>query len=322
VSLQQPLLLLLLLLPVLVLWRRWRGRREETVIVGDASQFADLPVTWRQRLRRLPLVLRLAVIIVLIVAATRPQLTKVTQRITSQGIDIIIALDLSDSMRSLDFKPKDRLTVAKEVTADFVRGRVGDRIGLVLFGTKAITQCPLTVDHGVVIQLVQKAEAAMLGPATAIGMALATATNRLRDAPGKSRVVVLVTDGNNTAGKIDPITAARLAKAMEVKIYTVAVGAEGPTRIPGRRGARLIGDQLDVETLQTVAREGGGKFYRATDADGLKRIFHEIDQLEKTDVEREKSTHYQDRFEPLLWAALAVLALELLMAAGPLRKVA
>ncbi|MDP8224217.1 MAG: VWA domain-containing protein [Candidatus Lernaella stagnicola] len=320
-SLQQPWLLILLIVPVLVLIRRWHGRREATIVVGDSRFFAALPVSLRQRLRRLPLLIRVLTIAVLIVTAARPQLEKVTQRITSEGIDIIIALDLSESMRALDFAPKDRLTVAKEVTSDFIEGRLGDRIGLVLFGTRAITQCPLTVDHGVVIQLVQKAQPGMLGPATAIGMAVATATNRLRDAPGKSRVVVLVTDGNNTAGKIDPITAARLAKALGVKIYTVAVGAKGQAIIPGPAGKRYIGDELDEDTLREVAREGNGKFYRATDADSLKRIFDEIDQLERTKVEREKSTHYGDRFEPLLWAGVALLMLELLLVGGPLRKV-
>ncbi len=321
-SVQQPLLLLLFLLPLAVLVFRWRGRREATVIVGDAAPFATLPKSLRQRLRRVPLIVRTLALIVLIVAVARPQLEKVTQRITSRGIDIVIALDLSDSMRALDFHPKNRLAVAKEVTADFIEGRIGDRIGLVLFGTKAITQCPLTVDHGVVIQLVQKAQPAMLGPATAIGMALATATNRLRDAPGESRVIVLITDGNNTAGKIDPITAARLAKAVGVKIYTVAVGMEGQAHIPGPRGVTYIGEELDADTLRQVAKEGGGKFYRATDVGSMKRIFAEIDQLEKTEVEREKSTHYRDRFEPLVWAGVALLVLEMLLAIGPLRKVA
>jgi Ca-activated chloride channel family protein len=203
---------------------------------------------------------------------------------------------------------------------------LGDRIGLVLFGGDVVTQCPLTVDHEVVVQQITQAEAGMLGDSTAIGMALASAVNRLREAPGKSRVIVLMTDGNNNAGKIDPLTAAQLAKSVGVKIYPIGVGKRGETEIPmkGPFGMRLVPyqEELDEDTLKRVAAEGNGKYFRATDAESLKRIFAEIDTLEKTTVEREKATHYRDRFEPLVWAGLALLMLELLLAGGPLRKVA
>ncbi|NLH47673.1 MAG: VWA domain-containing protein [Myxococcales bacterium] len=325
-SFGQPWFLLLLLLPLLVLVLRWRGKREATLLVGDAAAFRDLPAGWRQRLRKLPLLLRILAIAVLAFAVARPMAAKVTERIKSEGIDILLVLDVSESMRALDFKPDDRITVAKRVTAKFIEGRVGDRLGLVLFGTEAVTQCPLTVDHEVLVQLVEQAQSGMLGDSTAIGMALATAVNRLRDAPGKSRVIVLLTDGNNNAGKIDPITAARLAKSLNMKIYTVGVGIRGRSVIPirdafGRQRLVPIDDQLDEEALQQIARTGNGKYFRATDAEGLGHIFDEIDRMEKTQVEREKATHYQDRFEPLVWAGVALLFLELLLGGGPLRKV-
>jgi Ca-activated chloride channel family protein len=323
-TLGQPWLLLLALLPIGVYLLRRRGKREPTLLVGDAGAFAELPTTWRQRLRHAPLALRLLALTALVVAAARPLAAKVTERITSEGIDIVIALDVSESMRALDFDPDDRITVAKRVAAQFVAGREGDRLGLVLFGGNAITQCPLTIDHEVLTQLIVQSEAGMLGNATAIGMALATAVNRLRDAPGKSRVIVLVTDGNNNTGKIDPVTAARLARSLNMKIYTIGVGKRGQSYVPvrGPFGRRLvpIPDELDEKALTDVANDGGGKYFRATDAEGLKRVFSEIDRMEKTKVEREKATHYQDRFEPLVWLGLAFLLLELALAGGPLRK--
>lgn len=325
-SFGQPWFLLLLLLPLLVLLRRWRGKREATLLVGDASSFRDLPATWRQRLHKLPLILRLLTIAALAVAVARPMAAKVTEHIKSEGIDIMLVLDVSESMRALDFKPDDRIAVAKRVTAKFVEGRVGDRLGLVLFGAEAVTQCPLTVDREVLVQLVGQAQAGMLGDSTAIGMALATAVNRLRDAPGKSRVAVLLTDGNNNTGKIDPLTAARLAKSLKIKIYTIGVGTRGRSVIPvkdgfGRQRLVPIDDQLDEEALKQIAQTGNGKYFRATDAEGFATIFAEIDRMEKTQVEREKATHYQDRFEPLVWVGVVLLLLELLLGGGPLRKV-
>lgn len=324
-SLGAPWLLLLLLLPLLALLRRWRGRSEATVVVGDLQSFGKLPATLRQRLHRLPLLLRLAAVSLLVLAAARPMSEKVTERITSEGIDIVIALDVSGSMRARDFQPRDRMYVAKQTTAKFIEGRIGDRIGLVLFAGKAITQCPLTVDHGVVIQLVEQAQAGMLGDGTAIGMALASAANRLRDAPGKSKVIVLLTDGNNNMGKIDPATAAKLAAALDIKIYAVGAGKRGPAQVPvqGPFGEQMIQitDELDEQALQQIAQAGNGKYFRATDGEGLKRVFDEIDQMEKTKVERGKSTHYTDKYEPFLWLGAFLLALELILGLGPLRKV-
>jgi Ca-activated chloride channel family protein len=325
-SLGQPWFLALLVLPLLVYLLRRGGRRDATVLVGDAGSFGGLPATWRERLRSAPLILRLAALSLLAIAATRPMSEKVTERITSEGIDIMLALDVSDSMRALDFKPEDRIAVAKRVSTKFVMDRPGDRLGLVLFGTDAITQCPLTVDHEVLAQLIGQAEPAMLGGSTAIGMGLASAINRLRGAPGKSRVIILLTDGANNAGKIDPVTAARLAKSLGIKIYAIGVGKPGPALVPvkGPFGTRMvqIPDELDEKALQQVAAEGGGKYYRATDAAGMAHIFAEIDQLERTKVEREKASHFQDKYEPVLWFGFALLLLELLLAVGPLRKAA
>lgn len=319
-----PWVLLLLVLPLLAFLKRLHGKQEATVLVGDARAFADLPRTLRQRLIWLPPLLRMLAVAALIVAAARPMLTKTTENITSEGIDIILTLDVSGSMKAPDFQPRDRMFVAKQLTAQFIEGRIGDRLGLVLFAGKAVTQCPLTIDHGIVVQQVRAAEAGQLGDGTAIGMALASAANRLREAPGESRVIVLLTDGNNNTGKIDPLTAARMAAALKIKIYAVGVGKRGgPTIIdPGGFGRRMqVTEELDEETLKRVSEAGGGKYFRATDSQGLKAIFDEIDRMEKTEVEREKATHYSDKFEPLLWLGLALLLLELILAGGPLRKV-
>ena len=320
-----PWLLLLLLLPAGALIRRWRGKREATILVGDTAALVKLPSTWRQRLHKLPLILRVAAVALLVVAAARPMSTKVTERIKSEGIDIMVTLDVSGSMRARDFKPKDRMFVAKQTTERFIAGRVADRLGLVLFAGNAVTQCPLTVDHAILVQQVEQAQAGMLGDSTAIGMALATAANRLRDAPGKSRVIVLLTDGNNNTGKIDPLTAARLAASLGIKIYAVGVGKRGIAEVPvqGPFGERMVQvqDELDEVALKQIANAGKGKYYRATDKEGLERIFDDIDRMEKTEVEREKATHYADKFEPLLWGGMALLALELLLSGGLLRKV-
>jgi Ca-activated chloride channel family protein len=320
-----PWLLLLLLLPAAVLVRRWRGKREATIVVGDAGPLRKLPATWRQRLHRVPLILRVAAVSLLVLAAARPMSTRVTERIKSEGIDIIVTLDVSGSMRARDFRPNDRMFVAKQTTERFIAGRIADRLGLVLFAGNAITQCPLTVDHAILVQQVEQTQAGMLGDGTAIGMALATAENRLRQAPGKSRVIVLLTDGNNNTGEIDPVTAAKLAGSLGMKIYTIGVGKRGPAEVPvrGPFGEQLVQlpDELDEPLLKQIAQLGHGKYFRATDKKGLERIFDEIDRMEKTEVEREKATHYADKFEPLLWLGMALLALELLLAGGPLRKV-
>ncbi len=316
-----PWLLLLLLLPAAVLVRRWRGKREATILVGDARVLRRLPNTWRERLHRLPLLLRVAAIALLVLAAARPMSSKVTERIKSEGIDIMLTLDVSPSMQARDFRPNDRMFVARATTQRFIESRVADRLGLVIFAAGAVTQCPLTVDHAVLQQQVAQTAAGMLGDGTAIGMAVASAANRLRNAPGKSRVIVLLTDGNNNTGQIDPLTAAKLAASLGIKIYTIGVGKRGPAEVPVGRGFVQIGDELDEKTLREIARAGQGKYFRATDKESLEKIFDEIDRLEKTEVDREKATHYTDRFEPLVWAGMILLALELLLGGGPLRKV-
>jgi len=329
------LLLLLLLLPVAIAWLRRRGRREATVVVGDARAFDGLPVTWRQRLRRLPIILRLLVLCLFVVAAARPQGGKTSERVASEGIDIVLTLDMSGSMQAVDVEPgvprrrwdelKTRVETAKAVTADFIVGREGDRLGLVLFGESAVTQCPLTIDREVVTGMVQAAELGMLGDRTAIGEAIGVSVNRLREAPGKSRVIVLLTDGNNNTGDLDPVTAAGLAKTYDIKIYAIGVGSrdEAYVRVDTFFGPdyRRMPDLLDEQTLQKAADATGGKYFRATSGQALEKIFAEIDQLEKTEVERERTTRYQDRFAVFLWLGLGLLLLETLLVTGPLRKV-
>ncbi len=246
------------------------------------------------------------------VALARPQTGNARTEVKSEGIDIVLALDISGSMRAEDFKPHNRLYVAKQVAKEFVAGRAGDRIGLVVFSGGAYTQCPLTLDYGIVDHLIDEVDFGQVPDGTAIGMALATATNRLRDAHGKSKVVILLTDGQNNAGEIDPVTAAEAARALEVKVYTIGAGRDGPAQIPvddpvfGQRMV-TIDAKVDEDTLKKIAGVTGGRYFRATSAEALEQIYHEIDRMEKTKAETVEYVQYHE-VGPLL-ALLAGIAL-------------
>jgi Ca-activated chloride channel family protein len=245
-------------------------------------------------------------------ALARPQTGADRVEVKSEGIDIVLAIDVSGSMRAEDFRPDNRLTVAKRVAQEFVAGRAGDRIGLVVFAGGAYTQCPLTLDYGVLTDLLE--EVSFGHPdGTAVGMALATAVNRLRRAQGESRVVILLTDGQNNAGEVDPVTAAEAARALGIRVYTIGAGTDGLAQVPvddpvfGRRYVQIEA-HLDEETLQEIADLTGGKYYRATSAEALERIYQEIDALEKTEVETYEYVQYNEQGPLLALVACAVLA--------------
>ena len=306
----EPLYLLLILVPAAWLWLRARRRVAVGVSTGDA--FAALPATWRIRLLAvLPWVWALAMVL-LVLALARPRMGHAYREQVTKGVDIMLVLDCSGSMASEDFKPRNRLWVAKDVVKDFIQRRPDDRMGLVVFSGEAFTQCPLTLDHGILLTFVDRVELGMIEDGTAIGNALATAVDRLRKSDAKSRIVVLLTDGQNNRGEVAPLTAAEIAKTFGVKVYTVGVGTRGFAMMPVDDpvfGKRYVQTQvnIDEETLQKVADRTGGRYFRATDAEKLKEIYGTIDQLEKTEVKVRERTDWTDRYAWFLIPGLVLL---------------
>jgi Ca-activated chloride channel family protein len=305
-----PLWLLLL---VAAPWFAWRHHRRRTFGALVASR---LPLAagggWRLAL---PFYLRLAAFVCAVVALARPQLGYAWEEATTEGIDIQIALDVSGSMAAKDFAP-NRLAVAKRIVREFVAARAGDRLGLTTFSGAALTRSPLTSDRRMLDELVAALEPTMTPDGTAIGVALANAAGRLKDSQAKSKVIVLVTDGVNNAGEIDPLSAAAVAEGLGLKVYTVGVGSEGQAMVPvqvrnpvtGRIEERDVPMRVEVDEklLAEIARRTGGEFYRATDARALERVFAEIDRLERTELAVKRYVRYREAFQPAAWAAFAL----------------
>jgi Ca-activated chloride channel family protein len=315
-------LLLLVLLPAWWVWRR--RRRPQAIVFSRVGVLAAGPRAGRAIARAL-LIARNLVLAGLIVALARPRSAGRAEQSTTEGINIIVAFDISSSMLAEDFQPQNRLEVARDKVKQFITMRGSDRIGVVAFSGEALTQVPLTTDYPVVLAAVDNLQPGQLEDGTAIGTAIATAANRLRDAPGNSRVVVLLTDGVNNRGSIDPRTAAQAAAAFGVKIYTIGVGTEGMAPVPVGRGVfglryenRPV--EIDDALLTDVARRTGGRYFRARDAVALQRITEEIDRLERTPVRTRIYTQYSELYRWPLTLALLALALELGIGAwrGPL----
>jgi Ca-activated chloride channel homolog len=311
-----PIWLWLLLLVPLLLW--WHARR------GTAAlNFSRLPHgaggAWRLHV---PFALRCLALTLLVLALARPQQGYSWEESLTEGIDIQVALDISGSMGAEDFQPKNRLEVAKRVVDDFIDLRPADRIGLTVFSGAALTRSPLTTDRQMLHFLVDAVELNSLPDGTAIGLALANAAARLKDSTAKSKVIVLVTDGVNNAGAIDPASAAAIAQGLGIKVYTIGVGTAGRVPVPlsmqdprtGRREVRrvLMNVEVDEELLQQIADRTGGRFFKATNEAALREIFAEIDSLEKTQIATKTYVRYEEVFQPLLWSALALLFLPLL----------
>jgi len=279
------------------------------------------------KFRHFVFVLRMLALVFLILSFARPRLENQRQKVFSEGIDIVLAIDLSGSMLAEDFEPKNRIEAAKSVATDFIHQRLSDRIGLVVFSGKSFTQCPLTLDYRLLTSFIRELKAGTIEEeGTAIGTAIATATNRLRESTAKSKVIILLTDGQNNAGEIEPVTAAELAAALGIKIYTVGAGTRGYARYPipdplfGKRYVQMKVD-VDDSTLTRIARLTGGRYFRATDLESLKQTYREIDEFEKTKVEVERYTEYREEFAMFLIPALILLALEFLLANTRFRKV-
>ncbi len=314
--------LLLLLVP---LWWTWRRRRPtEAIAFSRAGPLARL--AGRAGLvRRLLVGLRALALVALVVALARPRTGARAENVTTDGINIVIAFDISSSMLAEDFQPLNRLEVAKDKVKQFVTGRRADRIGLVAFAGEALTQVPLTIDYPVVLAAVENLQAGQLEDGTAIGSAIVTAANRLRDAPGRSRVMILLTDGENNRGSIDPRTAAQAAAAFDIRVYTIGVGTEGLAPVPVGRG--LFGlryenrpVRIDEPLLREVASITGGRYFRARDAAALQNIYEQIDRLERAPIQARAYVRYTERYLWPLAVALLALGAELVLFArrGPL----
>lgn len=321
-------LILLLLAPILVVWYVKRNRkRTATIRYSNVSLVKAVErISKKRKFRHISFALRMLALTLLIVAFARPQSSHTEEEIITEGIDIVLALDISSSMLAEDFKPNNRLEAAKLVAADFIRGRQHDRIGMVVFAAKSFTQCPLTLDYGILLKFLEEIESGMIEDGTAIGMAIANAANRLRDSKAKSKIVILLTDGENNRGELDPLTAAKVANAFGIRIYTIGVGKRGSALYPvddpifGKRYVK-IPVKIDEATLKEIAKFTGGSYYRATDKESLGQILKEIDQLEKTKIEVKQFTRYKELFASFLFVALGAIVLETTLANTKFRKI-
>ncbi|MEX2048142.1 MAG: VWA domain-containing protein [Gemmatimonadota bacterium] len=318
-------LLALALLPV-AYWVRMRveKRRAGVVRYSAVSSVLEAGTALDRWAHRVPGVLRALALVALMVALARPQSGATTENVLTQGIDIVLVLDISTSMLAEDLEP-NRLEASKAVAADFVQGRRNDRIGLVAFAGVAFTQAPLTLDYSVVSTLVGELEPGMIEDGTAVGMGLATALKRLEASDAASKVVILLTDGRSNRGEIGPLTAAQMAEALGVRVYTIGAGGIGTARVPvddplrGRVYATMRVD-IDEESLRQMAELTGGRYFRATDSESLAAIYEEIDQLERTEIEVENFTQYTERFPLLLGLGLVLVLVEATLAQTVLRR--
>ena len=313
----------LLLLPgvaglAVAAWRRRGGA--PGVRYSVASDAAALETTGWARVRWLPEALLLAALALGTVALARPQVRDASVERSTEGIDIVLALDVSTSMTAEDFVP-NRFEAAKAVAAEFVRGRESDRIGLVVFAAQAYTQAPLTLDYPFLLTMLQEVRMGLIDDGTAIGTALATATARLRDSEAASKVVVLLTDGQNNRGQVDPQTAAEAAAALGVKVYAIGVGGDGFARAYGPFGGLGPRAEVDETALRAVAETTGGRYFRATDAQALREIYGEISRLERTEIEETVLLDVEERYPLFLWPALLCLAASVVLSATRLREV-
>ena len=313
---RHPLILLLLLLVPVLVWLRHARRRQAPLTFSDGAALLGLPRSPWLALRHLPAVLFAAGLVFLILAAARPQQGMSESRVETEGVDIVLVVDTSTSMRADDFstatKRMDRLDAAKAVLAQFIQARPDDRLGIVAFAAMPYTIAPLTTDHAWLMLQMDRLQTGMLEDATAIGDAIASGVNRLRDSQAKSKVVILLTDGIHNAGRMTPQDAARAAAALGIKIYTVGAGSDQP-RAAGIFGLLQPGGEIDEATLKKIAEITSAKYFRATDLKSLEETYQAIDQMEKTQIELDQYTRYEEMFAPFLILGLVCLALETLL---------
>lgn len=308
----------LIVLPLMVVWYLWRGRRGTAAMRLSGFENLDERVgSSRIWLRHVLFLLRLAVVALLVVVLARPQSSNRWEQVTTEGIDVVMCMDVSGSMRAMDFKP-NRLEASKNVGIEFVNARQDDRFGLVVFAGESFTQCPMTTDRAVVVNFLKEIDFGIIEDGTAIGMGLATAVNRIKDSKAISKVIILLTDGVNNRGDVGPVTAAEIAATFGIRVYTIGVGSQGNAPIPvqdmfGRTVTRNMPVEIDEEVLRQIAEKTDGAYFRATDNNKLREIYQEIDQLEKTRLDVKHFSKKKEEYFPFLLAAMLLLLVEILM---------
>ena len=316
--------LFLVLIPIIA-WYIYRQKKfGASLQVSTLKNLEAVPKNWKFYLRHLIFALKVAVISLLIIVLARPQSAENWENVSTEGIDIVMAVDVSTSMLARDLKP-DRIEAAKDVASKFIAGRPYDRIGLVVFAGEAFTQCPITTDHAVVTNLLMETETGVINDGTAIGNGLATAVNRLKDSDALSRVIILLTDGENNMGEVPPLTAAEIAKNYGIRVYTIGVGSIGtapyPVQTPFGIQVQDVPVKIDEESLQSIAGITGGKYFRATDNAKLKQIYEEIDKLEKSKIEVKEFSKKQEEFQPYAIAAALLLIAAILLKTSVFRNI-
>ena len=309
------LFLLLLLIPYIVWYLLKRKKTEPTLQMSDTFAYQFAHKSWRIRMMHLPFILRLIAFVMIVIVLARPQTTNSWKNTHTEGIDIMLAMDVSTSMLAQDLQP-NRIEAAKQVASEFISGRPNDNIGLTIFAGEAFTQCPMTTDHAALLNLFQGvrtdiAQRGLIDDGTAIGMGLANAVSRLKDSKAKSKVVILLTDGSNNMGDISPMTAAEIAKSLGIRVYTIGVGTNGMAPYPMPVGGTIqmvkVPVEIDTRTLSGIASTTDGNFYRATNTSELHKIYKDIDQLEKTKFNVKKFSKRYEGYQ--IFAAIAILAL-------------
>lgn len=317
---KEYLFLLLLMIPYLIWYLMYRKKSEPTMRMSDTRAYRYAPRSWRVTLMPLQLLLRLAVFVLLVLVLARPQTQNSWKNETMEGIDIMLAMDVSTSMLAEDLKP-NRIEAAKQVAADFIIGRPNDNIGLTIFAGEAFTQCPMTTDHTSLLNLLHNVRTDiaqhLIEDGTAIGMGLANAVSRLKESKAKSKVVILLTDGSNNRGDLSPMTAAEIAKSFGIRVYTIGVGtnkvAPYPMQVAGGVQYINIPVEIDTKMLNDIAAATDGDFYRATNNKELKQIYKEIDKLEKSKLNVKKYSKRYEAYQPYAIAAVILLLLEILL---------
>lgn len=324
---KEYLFLLLLMIPYLIWYLMYRKKSEPTMRMSDTRAYRYAPRSWRVTLMPLQLLLRLAVFVLLVLVLARPQTQNSWKNETMEGIDIMLAMDVSTSMLAEDLKP-NRIEAAKQVAADFIIGRPNDNIGLTIFAGEAFTQCPMTTDHASLLNLLHNVRTdiaqRLIEDGTAIGMGLANAVSRLKESKAKSKVVILLTDGSNNRGDLSPMTAAEIAKSFGIRVYTIGVGTNkvAPYPMPVAGGVQYVNIPVEIDTkmLSDIAAATDGDFYRATNNKELQQIYKEIDKLEKSKLNVKKYSKRYEAFQPYAIVAVILLLLEILLRITVFRK--
>ncbi len=318
------LFLLILLIPYIIWYILKRKKNEATLQISDAHVYAHTPKSYKNYLLHVPFALRVMALVFLILVLARPQTTDNWQNSEIEGIDIMMAIDISTSMLAEDLKP-NRLEAAKDVAAQFINGRPNDNIGITLFAGESFTQCPLTIDHAVLLNLIKDAKCGIIEDGTAVGMGIANAVTRLKDSKAKSKVIILLTDGTNNRGDISPLTSAEMAKAFGIRIYTIGVGTNGtapyPYPVAGTVQYVNIPVEIDEKTLTEIAAITGGDYFRATSNSKLKEVYDEIDKLEKTKLTVKQFSKRQENFRIFALLSFLCILLEVLLRNSVLKKI-